>query len=126
MLRPRDGPRSGHRLDAPDARRHAAFGDDDKEPDVAGRGDVRATAQFHTEAGDTHNTNLVAVLFAEQRHRARLDRLLGGPHLGRHRRIAADLLVDDALDAIDLVAGHVVEMHEVEPQAIWHHERPGL
>ena len=42
------------------------------------------------------------------------------------RRVAADLLVDDPLDAIELVARDRLEVHEVEPQAIGRDERSGL
>ena len=64
--------------------------------------DVRAAAQLHAEARDADDAHLVAVFLAEQRHRAGGDRFLRRSHLGRHRRVAADLLVDDPLDAIEL------------------------
>ena len=72
--------------------------DDGEEADVAGGADVRAAAQLQAEARDRHDAHLVAVLLAEQRHRAGRDRLLRVLHLGLHRRVPQDLLVDDALD----------------------------
>ena len=47
-------------------------------------------------------------------------------HLGRHRRVPVDLLVDDPLDAVELVARDRLEMDEVEAQAIGRHERSRL
>ena len=70
----------------------------DEQADVAGRAHVRAAAQLHAEARNRHDADAVAVLLAEQRHRAGRDRLLGRSHLGLHRRVAIDLLVDDPLD----------------------------
>ena len=54
----------------------------DEQADVAGGADVRAAAQLHAEARDRHDAHAIAVLLAEQRHRARRDRLLGRLHLG--------------------------------------------
>lgn len=54
------------------------------------------------------------------------DRFFGRLDLGRHRRIAHDLLVDDAFDAQELVAGHGGHVHEVEAQTIGCHQRPRL
>ena len=54
----------------------------DEEADVAGRAHVRAAAQLHAEAGHRDDADPVAVLLAEERHRAGRDRLLGRAHLG--------------------------------------------
>ena len=43
-----------------------------------------------------------------------------------HRRVPVHLLVDDALDAIEIVARDRLEVHEVEAQAIGRDERAGL
>ena len=126
MLRPLDRTSSGDRFDAPDTRRDAAPGDDCEEPDVACRGHVRAAAQLHADARDADDADLVAVFFAEERHRAGRDSLLGRPDLGLHRRIAVDLLVDDSLDAIELLARHRLKMYEIEPQPVGRHERARL
>ena len=70
---------AGDRLDAADAGRDAALGHDRKQADVAGRAHVRAAAQLHAEAGNRDDADLVAVLLAEERHRAGGDRLLRVP-----------------------------------------------
>ena len=49
-----------------------------------------------------------------------------GPFLRVHRGVAANLLVDDALDPFLFVDGDGLEMDEIEPQAIRRHERPRL
>ena len=54
------------------------------------------------------------------------DRFLGRAHVGLHRRVAIDLLVDDALDLVELLARDRREVHEVEPQPIRRHERTRL
>ncbi len=76
--------------------------------------------------GHADDAHLVAVFLAEERHRAGRDRLLRRANLGRHRRVPADLLVDDALDAVELVARDRLEVHEVEAQAIGRDERARL
>ena len=89
--------------------------------------DVRAAAQLHAEARHADDADLVAVFLAEQRHRAGRDGLLGRHvDVRLHRRVPVDLLVDDALDAIELVARDRLEVHEVEAQAIGRDERAGL
>ena len=75
-------PVAGERLDAPHAGRDAALLGDDERADVAGRAHVRAAAQLDAEARDRHDAHAVAVLLAEQRHRAGGDRLFGRAHVG--------------------------------------------
>ena len=60
---------SGDGFNAPHARCHAAFGHDLEQANIAGAAHVRTTAEFlaRTNAQYAH---LVAVLFAEQHHRA--------------------------------------------------------
>ena len=88
--------------------------------------DVRAAAQLHAEARDRHDADAVAVLLAEQRHRAGGDRVLRVLHVGLHRRVPQDLLVDDALDFERLFARDGAQVNEVEAQAIGRHERARL
>ena len=52
--------------------------------------------------------------------------LLCRTHVRCDRRVPDDLLVDDALDAIEFVAGDRLEVHEVESRAIGSDERAGL
>ncbi len=49
-----------------------------------------------------------------------------GPLLRVHRGVAANLLVDDALDPLLLVDGDRLEMDEIESQAIRRDERSRL
>src|SRR5262249_54961147 len=107
LLRPRDGTGTGHRFDAAHARRDAAFGDDGEQPDGAGRTNVRASAELRAESGNLHDAYLVAVLLAEQGHRAGCDGLLRRDvDVRDDSSIPIDLLVHEALDAVEFLAGH--------------------
>ena len=75
---------------------------------------------------DRDDADAVAVFLAEQRHRAGGDRFFRRSHVGLHRRVAVDLLVDDALDVVELLARDRLEVHEVEAQPIGRDERAGL
>src|SRR5204862_4634148 len=68
----------GHGLDAPDARADRLLLRDEKEPDVAGAVAMRSAAQLAAVAvlAGLDHTDLVVVLLAEERHRARRERLL--------------------------------------------------
>ena len=92
------GPRPRDRFDAPHSRRHAAFETDGEETDVARRAAMGSSAQLHAEARNRHHAHAVAVLFAEQRHRAGRHGFLRGSLLGDDRAVAIDLFVDDPLD----------------------------
>ena len=95
---------AGNGLDPAHTARDAGLGGNLEQADVAGPLDVRAAAQFRRELADLEHADAVAVLFAEQRHRAAVDRLVVG-HLRRvGRRVAADLLVDPLLDLPQLSA----------------------
>ena len=126
LLRPGDGAQTSERLDSSNARRDPALGDGDEQSDVAGRSDVGAAAQFEAESGNRDDPHLVAVLLAEERHRPRGNRFIGGSDLGVDRGVLHDLFVDDALDAIEVVAADRLEVHEVEAQPVRRDERPGL
>src|ERR1700752_1256815 len=97
LLHPRDSSGARERLDAPHAGGHATLFGDDEQTDIARRPHVSAAAQLHTEARDRHDAHTVAVLLAEERHRTTGDCFVGRLDLGRNRRVAYDLLVDDAL-----------------------------
>ena len=66
----------GHRLDPPRARADRALGEDRERPDLRGRADVRAAAQLARVVLDLDDAHVVAVLLAEERHRAELARLV--------------------------------------------------
>ena len=85
-----------------------------------------AAAEFHAEPGHADHPNGVSVLLAEKGHCSGGDGFLGRPQLGYDRRVARDLLVDDALDAFELLSRDRLEMDEVEAEPIRRHERSGL
>ena len=89
---------AGDRLDAAHAGGDAALGDDLEQADVAGALHVRAAAQLAARA-DVEDADLVAVLLAEQHHRAELLRLVDRHHARVGRVVLEDLGVDELLDA---------------------------
>src|SRR5205807_2756023 len=64
-----------HRFDAAYARADRLFFRDEEQPDVAGAVAVRAAAQLARRTG-LHDADLVPVLFVEEVHRARSERVL--------------------------------------------------
>ena len=121
-LHVRERARARDRLDAPDAGRDAAFGDDLEEADVAGARDVRAAAKL-ARGADVEHAHLVAVLLAEEHHRAELLRVVDRHHARAGRRVVEDLGVDDRLDAADLLVGHRRVVREVEARLVRVDER---
>ena len=117
---------AGDPFDAAHAGSDTTLGEDLERADVARRRHVRAATEFDAEAGDGDDADLVAVLLTEERHRARRNRLLSGTHVGGNQRVLHDLLVDDSLDAQELVGRDRLEMLEVEAQAVRRDERAGL
>ncbi len=88
---------------------------------------VRAAAELHAEAGNRHDADPVAVLLAEERHRAAAIASSVDLTSRVDRRVAKDLLVDDALDVATLVVGvSACDVHEVEAQAVGRDERARL
>ena len=86
-------------LDPAGARADGAFAEQHERADLGGRADVRAAAQLGRVAVDLDDAHDLAVLLAEERHRAELPRL-GDRRLERaDRQRREDLLVDDPLDA---------------------------
>src|SRR5690606_3938234 len=64
------------RLDPSNSGAHAGLTDDHEKADNSGVSHVCTAAQFRGISRDLHNTNDIAVLLAEQRHRASGNRLL--------------------------------------------------
>ena len=87
---------------------------------------MSAAAQLDAEARNRDDADLVAVLLAEERHRASGDRLLRVLHVRLHGRIAQDLFVDDALDLEQLLASDGADVHEVEAQPVGRNQRARL
>src|SRR5690606_11455355 len=110
---------AGNSLDASHAGGDAAFGGDAEQADIAGTLDVGPPAEFNGEAAaHGQDANLVAVFLTEQRHGALG---LGGLDVGDfdfHRRVGADLVIDDALQLPQLLGADGFEVAEVETQAL--------
>src|SRR5579864_6389432 len=107
----------GDGLDAANAGRDPAFGDDLEKPDVAGARNVRAATEL-ARAADVEDAHLVAVFFAEQHDGARLLRL-GDRHRARGNRVVVeDFRIDDRFDAPNVLAGERRVVREVEPRLV--------
>ena len=126
VLDVQDRPLAGECLDAAHAGGDAAFLHDREEADVARRAAVGAAAQLHAEPGHGHHADGVAVLLAEERHRAGRDGLVPRTHLGHDGSVPVDLRVHDALDLAQLRRRDRPEVHEVEAQPIRRDQRAGL
>ena len=71
---------------------------------------MRAAAELAREAVDLDDAHLVAVLLAEEHHRAELARLLDRRHERPHRDRLEHLLVDDPLDVLALLGRERLRM----------------
>ena len=102
---------AGQRLDPPDAGGARRFAHDAEQPDIAGAFHVGAAAELDrigcvrpvlviAHGDDTH---LLAVLLAEERERAGVDRFVGAHQAGDQRRVLADQPVDLRLDVVERV-----------------------
>ena len=94
---------SGDGLDPADVRGARTLGEDLEDPDLGGVGDVGAAAELARDALDLDDPDPVAVLLAEQRHRAEAFGL-GPVHLDRaDRRALLDPAVDPLADRGEVV-----------------------
>ena len=114
---------AGQRFEAANSRRDRAFADNLEQLDVAQRVDMRAAAQLHAViildgAANAQDTHLVAVFFAEQRHRAGGNRFVGSHQPRRDRRVGADLGIHFGFDRGDVVRRQCRGVREIEAQAI--------
>ena len=97
-----------------------------KSPISAGGVEVRPAAQLGREVPDADHPDAVAVLLAEERHGAALERVLQ-IHLGRaHDDIGLHLLVDELFHLLDLAVLQAGAVREIEAQMVGRHERAGL
>ena len=77
-------------------------------------------------AANRDHPHAVAVLFAKQRHRAALQRILVVGHFPHHRRIGAHPGVDPALDLALLIGCDLAIVGEVEAQSLGRYQRASL
>ncbi len=108
----------GHRFDTAHARGHTALGGDLEQTDVAGARDMRTATQFGGVVAHLQHAYVLAVLLAEQRHRAELERFLHAHVVDFGRVVGAHLLVDLAFDDRQVLGADRREVREVETQAI--------
>lgn len=111
------------RFDAAHARGHAAFADQLEQADVARAAHVGAATEFGGVVAHLQDAHLLAVLFAEQRHRSEIQGLLHAHVVDLGRTVGADLGVHPALDLGQFGLRHRLEVREVEAQAIRRHQR---
>ena len=88
----------GKGLDPAHAGGDTGFGLELEQPDVAGAAHVGAAAQLDREVAHPDDTHDVAILVAEERQRAGLERVVVGHLFGRDRGVLADARVDLFLD----------------------------
>ena len=124
----RHGRGAGDRLDAADVRGARALADDPEEPDLGGRAHVRAAAQLAREAAvaDLDHPHDVAVLLAEQRHRAERLGLVERRRDRPHRQALEDPRVDLVLDVAAVLLAELRGVGEVEAQLVGADVRAGL
>ena len=105
-------------LDAAHTSGDGAFAGDVHGADHAGGGDVGAAAKLDGGAV-AHDAHFLAVLLAEEGHRAQ-GFGLGDGHVAMlvERHVLADATVDDLLHAADLLVGHLAEVGEVEAERL--------
>ena len=77
-------------------------------------------------AVDLDHAHEVAVLLAEEHHRAELPRLVDRRRERAHRDVLEDLLVDDPLDPLALLRRERLPVREVEAQLVGPHRRARL
>ena len=82
--------------------------------------------QSSVEVADPDDADPVAVLLAEQRHGAALERGLQIHLGGGHHNVRLHLLVDQRLDALPLRILDAGRVREVEAQVVGRHQRAGL
>ena len=75
-----------------------------------------AAAELVRPVTDRHDSNLVAVLLAEQRHRTHRSGLGLAHEVRRHRKVVEEYLVNPCLDLLQDARGDRCRTREVEPQ----------
>ena len=114
------GRRPRHRLDAPHVRRARGLAEDVKEADLRRRAHVRATAELARvlALADLDHAHDLAVLLAEQRHRAQPLGLLERRRDRAHRIVRQHPLVHAILDIAQLLRAQALSVAEVEAKLV--------
>ena len=99
----RPGLTGGDRLDPARPRADGALGEDREGSDLGGRPDVRAAAELGRVAGYLDDADDVAVLLAEEHHRAEVARLVDRRLERDDAVVLEDLLVHPLLDVVALL-----------------------
>src|SRR5437879_6214265 len=115
-------PRTGHGLDAPDARGDTGLAHDLEEPDLRGVAHVRTATELHREAWNLHDPDDVAILLAKEGHRAGITRFLIRNLVRRDGNRPPDLAVYERLDLLETFSLHRSVMSKVETQAFGRHQ----
>ena len=113
--------RPGHRLYAPHVGRARGLAEDVKDPDLRRGAHVRPPAQLARMLARAHldHAHDLAVLLAEEGHRAKALRLIERRDHGPHGVVARDPLVDLVLDVTQLLRRERGAVAEVEAQLVW-------
>ena len=115
-----------HRLDPPDAGGDGGFGEDAEQARLGRVVQMGAAAELHGELAHLHDPHRLAVLLAEDRHRAFGLRLFQRQDLRHHGEAGEDGVVDQGADLRQLLRRDRLEMGEVEAQTVRLHQGPGL
>src|SRR2546422_5710833 len=81
---------------------------------------MRPAAQLERHATNVYDADHVAILLAEQGHRARRDRVFIGHLAGLDRQILPHVRIDLGFDGGELVALDRAVMAEIEPRSEEH------
>src|SRR5439155_22897336 len=100
--------------------------EDHERSDLRRRPDVRASAELAREAGNLDDAHMIAVLLAEQHHRAEPARLVDRRHEGAYRQILEHLLVHEMFDSFPLFVRELSGVREVETKLVRSHGRARL
>ena len=120
----------GQRLDAANARRHRTFAEDREDADVAQAAHMRAAAKLDGVglvaikiAAHGEHAHFVAIFLAEQRFRARLDRLIGRHQARGDVGVLPHHRIHLVFDAVQLILRDGLGVREVEAQPVRRDER---
>ena len=117
---------AGQRLDAPNARRDAAFAEQLEQADFAGGSGMRPATQFHAQARNLHDAHLFAVFVLKKGERAHVKRLIQRGFRRLHDGIRANAIVHDGFDTLRVLAVNRGKVDKIEAETLRRDERSGL